>query len=59
LEPIAAAFMLVRTPRRPVDVRQVEYGQAKGFAEALLHGQAHRTSMLKTVVTDAIERLKS
>ncbi len=59
MEPIAAAFMLVRMPRRPVDVRQVEYGQAKGFAGAFLHGQAHRTGMLKTVVTDATERLKS
>ena len=36
-----------------------EYGQAKGFAEAFLHGQPHKTGIVKTVVTDAIERLKS
>jgi len=46
-------------PDEPPMPGKVEYAQAKGFAEAFLHGQPHKTGIVKTVVTDAIERLKS
>jgi len=46
-------------PDEPPMPGKVEYAQAKGFAEAFLHGQPHKTGIVKSVVTDAIERLKS
>jgi len=38
---------------------KVEYAQAKGFAEAFLHGQPHQVGIVKTVVEDAIEKFRS
>ena len=38
---------------------KIEYAQAKGFAEAFLHGQPHKAGIVKTVLKDTLERITS
>jgi pyruvate dehydrogenase (quinone)/pyruvate oxidase len=38
---------------------KIEYAQAKGFAEAFLHGQPHKTGIVRTLVADTAEKLRS
>jgi pyruvate dehydrogenase (quinone) len=38
---------------------KIEYAQVKGVAQAFLHGQPHRTGIVKTVVEDAVSKLRS
>jgi len=46
-------------PDEPPIPGQIEYAQAKGFAEAFLHGQPHKAGIVKTVLEDTLERFKS
>ena len=38
---------------------KIAYAQAKGFTEAFLRGQPHKAGIVKTVVEDTIEKLRS
>jgi len=38
---------------------KIAYAQAKGFAEAFLHGQPHKTGIVRTLVADTAEKLRS
>jgi pyruvate dehydrogenase (quinone)/pyruvate oxidase len=38
---------------------KIEYAQAKGFAEAFLHGQPHKAGIVRTLVADTAEKLRS
>jgi pyruvate dehydrogenase (quinone)/pyruvate oxidase len=38
---------------------KIEYAQAKGFATAFAHGQPHKAGIVKTLVADAAEKLRS
>jgi pyruvate dehydrogenase (quinone)/pyruvate oxidase len=38
---------------------KISYSQAKGFTEAFLRGQPHKPGIVKTVVEDTLEKLKS
>lgn len=38
---------------------KIEYSQAKGFTEAFLRGQPHQGGILKTIVEDTVERIRS
>lgn len=46
-------------PDEPPLPGKIAYEQAKGFTQAFLRGQPHRTGIVRTVVEDTIEKLKS
>jgi len=46
-------------PDEPPLPGKIAYAQAKGFTQAFLRGQPHKTGIVKTVVEDTIEKLKS
>ena len=46
-------------PNEPPMPGEITYEQAKGFAEAFLHGQPHKTEIIKTLVSDTVEKLRS
>jgi pyruvate dehydrogenase (quinone) len=46
-------------PDEPPMPGKISYAQAKGFTEAFLRGQPHKGGIVKTVVEDTIERLRS
>jgi pyruvate dehydrogenase (quinone) len=46
-------------PNEPPMPPKVTYEQAKGFAEAFLHGQPHRATIASTIFRDKIDELKA
>jgi pyruvate dehydrogenase (quinone)/pyruvate oxidase len=38
---------------------KIEYAQAKGFLRAFTHGQPHKAGIVKTLVEDTVEKLRS
>ncbi|MCW2621200.1 MAG: pyruvate oxidase [Frankiales bacterium] len=46
-------------PDEPPMPGKIEYGQAKGFAKAFLHGQPHKADIVKTLVADTVGRRRS
>ena len=46
-------------PNEPPMPGVVSREQAKGFAEAFLHGQPHKADIVKTLADDTMEKLRS
>jgi pyruvate dehydrogenase (quinone) len=46
------------TPTSPLP-GEIEFTQAKGFAEAFLCGQPHKLATARTLVKDQIDKLRS
>jgi pyruvate dehydrogenase (quinone) len=46
-------------PNEPPMPGVVSTEQAKGFAEAFVHGQPHKSEIAKSLMADTIEKLKS
>ena len=57
--PGPALVDVVVNPDEPPMPPNVQYDQAKGFAEAFLRGQPRRAAILSTVLRDKIDRLKA
>jgi pyruvate dehydrogenase (quinone)/pyruvate oxidase len=46
-------------PDEPPLPGEIAFSQAKGFLEAFAHGQPHKTEIVKTLVADTVEKLRS